>query len=52
MEFFCVCGHSLSEHREERMERHRKPDPVLKCRAVEPDKCSCQGYRPGKRSDR
>lgn len=39
-ERFCVCGHNENEH-----DQHGG-----RCRAIEPDRCSCLGYRPGKRS--
>ena len=37
-EAFCVCGHYDDEHDEN------------KCLAVEPERCSCRGFRYGKRS--
>lgn len=39
-ERFCRCGHNETEHE----------SGGGRCRAIEPDRCSCHGYRPGKRS--
>jgi hypothetical protein len=40
-ERFCMCGHNESEH--STRGNHA-------CKAIEPDRCVCLGYRPGKRS--
>lgn len=40
-ERFCRCGHNESQH----STRGNRA-----CNAVEPDRCSCFGYRPGRRS--
>lgn len=40
-ERFCMCGHNETEH----STRGNRA-----CNAVEPDRCSCLGYRSGKRS--
>ena len=42
-ERFCVCGHHVTEH---------GPTPAgSRCLAREPDpRCSCAGYRPGRRA--
>ena len=39
---FCACGHAEAYHRD---------DGARVCEAIEPDpRCSCAGYRPGRRS--
>lgn len=37
-EEFCSCGHYLNEHNDQR------------CLAIEPEHCTCRGFRLGRRS--
>jgi hypothetical protein len=37
-EAFCSCGHYINEHNDQR------------CRAIEPEHCTCRGFRLGRRS--